>query len=387
MSQKKIINLSIDQKLFDDGSAVSKRFIEYGGVFKEFHAVVYMPAGFSKKQLAPNVTIYPTNSKSRFAYFFDAFKIASALIEASENREDIVISSQDAFTHLVAMKLKQKLGVKIQLQFHTDFLSPYFRKESLKNYARYLAYKKTLPYADYIRVVSKKIKNSLEDAAARNAVRYNCIPFVLPIFTDIGHFETAQLSENNKDGSDLHKRFPQFKFILLMASRLSREKNIRLAIDAIININDSTVGLVIAGAGPEEEWLKAYVEEKNLGKRVMFLGWQKDLTPLYKTADAFLLTSHYEGYGLTLVEAAACRLPIISTKVGIADEFFLDGVSILLCEQNDTQCLTSHISRLTHDETLRKALKTNAHAVVGHKLPDKAEYLELYQKSFENNYL
>ena len=53
---------------------------------------------------------------------------------------------------------------------------------------------------------------------------------------------------------------------------------------------------------------------------MVFEGWQENLISYYKTANLFLLSSNYEGYGMTLLEAAAAGCPIISTDVGIAGE-------------------------------------------------------------------
>lgn len=109
-----------------------------------------------------------------------------------------------------------------------------------------------------------------------------------------------------------------------MASRLTREKNIGLAIEAIREIIKSKprTGLVIVGSGQESEKLKAKSAKLNLEKNVIFEPWidQETLYSYYKTADLFLVTSLYEGYGMTLVEALAAGCPIVSTDIGVARE-------------------------------------------------------------------
>ena len=120
---------------------------------------------------------------------------------------------------------------------------------------------------------------------------------------------------------DLHQKYPQFKKIILMASRLEPEKQIDLAIKNLIKLLISdNIGLIIVGAGSEEGRLKSLTEELGLSNYVKFDGWQENLATYYKTADLFLSTSLYEGYGLTLVEAKSCGLPIVSTDVGVARE-------------------------------------------------------------------
>jgi len=107
-----------------------------------------------------------------------------------------------------------------------------------------------------------------------------------------------------------------------MASRLTKEKNIGLAIKAmkeVVKVNPG-VGLVIVGSGPEEDKLKQKTRESEIEKKVIFEPWTNDLPSYYKTCDLFLLTSWYEGYGMTLVEAKATGCKIISTDVGVARE-------------------------------------------------------------------
>ncbi|MBI2637643.1 MAG: glycosyltransferase family 4 protein, partial [Candidatus Sungbacteria bacterium] len=78
--------------------------------------------------------------------------------------------------------------------------------------------------------------------------------------------------------------------------------------------------LIVVGSGPEEGKLKRLVKKLKLEGAVEFVGWQNELTSFYKTANAFIQTSFFEGYGLSLIEAGLSGLPVITTPVGIATE-------------------------------------------------------------------
>jgi len=223
-----------------------------------------------------------------------------------------LVTSQDPFENgLIARRLAKKLKAKLELQIHTDFLSPYFVKHSILNRLRVLIASQTLPQADYIRVVSQRIKQSLK----AKSWKLKAIIEVRPVEVDLEKIKQTPITV------DLHQKYPQFKKIILMASRLEPEKQIDLAIKNLIKLLISdNIGLIIVGAGSEEGRLKSLTEELGLSNYVKFDGWQENLATYYKTADLFLSTSLYEGYGLTLVEAKSCGLPIVSTDVGVARE-------------------------------------------------------------------
>lgn len=176
--------------------------------------------------------------------------------------------------------------------------------------------KKYLPKADKIRVVSAKIKEYAQALLLKRGL--NTPIEVKPIAIDEGEIKNSPVVE------DLHKKYKQFDLIVLMASRIEKEKNIEMAIIAWTGVvkDFPHAGLVIVGKGSELAKLKHIVVSKKLDKSVIFEDWvdKKTLYSYYKTADIFLNTSFYEGYGMTLVEARAAGCPIVSTDVGVASE-------------------------------------------------------------------
>lgn len=294
----RVLMLGTDRKIFEEGSEVRHRMTEYASLTDELWILVLGQGTFAEEKIG-NLRLL---TRSRL----------SALFWASGEKFDL-ISAQDPFeTGFIGWRIARRLGAKLQLQIHTDFLSPYFGHESLKNKIRVLLARFLLPRADGIRVVSNKIKNSLVSRFPLLAPRI----IVLPIFVDTEKLRQAPTK------TDLRKKYPQFSKIILLASRLTREKNIGLVVAAMREVarRFPRAGLIIVGAGPEERSLKLKVESSKLSRNVLFEPWTSDLASYYKTADLFLLVSFYEGYGRTLVEAAACDLPVISTDVGIARE-------------------------------------------------------------------
>lgn len=355
----KVINLSIDKKLFDENSLVVKRFNSYGKYMKELHVIVYTGPGYVEKQIGSNVFVYPTNTAFTPLYFFDAFKIAKKIIKSN-----FVVTSQDAFTHIVGILLKKKFNVKLQLQYHTDFMSPFFRRESIKNYLRFVVYSYSLKFADGVRVVSERIKRSIE--------KYKCsIVDVLPLIIDGTHTPHYVENEHNH-------RYLQFKFVFLIASRLEKEKNVIMAIRAFSKIitHYPDAGLVIVGSGSQLLFLKKIVHNLNIEKNVVFEGWSNQLNDYYQSADAFLLPSNYEGYAVSLVEAALYGLSIVTTDVGLVGDVFVDKTDALVSDVGDVTSFKDNMLRLIEDTYIYERLKVTAHA----KATTQVMNLDTYSK-------
>ena len=127
----KVLMLSTDQKIFEYGSAVRERMISYGTIVEELHTVVFTRRNFqfpisnfqinSKFQISKNVWIYPTFTRLKSLYFWDAYKISGRIIrnwelEIRNSRDKILVTSQDSFeTGLVGYLLKKKFDLgKVQ---------------------------------------------------------------------------------------------------------------------------------------------------------------------------------------------------------------------------------------------------------------------------------
>ncbi|HEY4503928.1 MAG TPA: glycosyltransferase [Candidatus Paceibacterota bacterium] len=303
------IMISTDRAIFVPGSPVRQRMIGYAKACKELHIIIFSTKRFNTAKISENCVIYSTNSLTRWNYIGDAYKIGKRILK--KMNDPIFITCQDPFeTGLVGKKLAHlRKDSELLLQIHTDLFSPYFTKHSFLNKIRRYISKFTLPQADMVRVVSRRIADSLVERGFKPEEI-----ILKPIAVN------TEAIKNAVPSFDLRKKSPQFKKIILMVSRLEPEKNIGMAIEAlkiaIAKIPD--LGLVIVGSGKELGKLKKLSHKLDLSQKVAFEGWQSDLVSYYKGCDLFLNTSWYEGYGMTLVEAQAAGCRVVSTDVGIA---------------------------------------------------------------------
>lgn len=104
-------------------------------------------------------------------------------------------------------------------------------------------------------------------------------------------------------------------------------KGLDVAIEALVHA-PSVLLLVAGGETPEWiSWARAVAERFGVSERVLLMGPRTDLALFFAASDMFVLPSHYEPYGLVLLEALASGLPVICTPVGCAPEVIESGVN------------------------------------------------------------
>ncbi len=319
----KLLAIGTDQKLFELGSDVRARQIAYAKNLEALHIIVFTTQKFPAQQFCANGWVYATNSWSRWFYVFDALNLGKQIIADQKISE---ITCQDPFlTAMVALRLKQKFLIPLEMQVHTDIGSEYFTY-NFSNKIRKILARYSLPKANKIRVVSGRIKNYLIEKLKIPEERIT----IRPVVVDLEKIKNAKVTV------DLHQKYPNFRKIILMASRLTKEKDIPTALKAfeIVSQQYPDAGLVIVGSGPEK-----FGEIRG----VILEPWvdQETLFSYYKTADVFLSTSLYEGYGLSMQEASISGLKIVATDAGIATE-----LTKQVCPVGDAQCLVEKICQL-----------------------------------------
>ncbi|PCI30386.1 hypothetical protein COB55_00255 [Candidatus Wolfebacteria bacterium] len=356
----KVLMIGSDRLLFQEGSSVRDRLVATATLFDELHIVVFAnkTLGLKKQKISNNVWIYPTSSLNRWTYVIGAVAIGSKIIRDWDTN-DSVISTQDPFeAGVVGVKLKKKFGIPLQFQVHTDFLSPHFVQGFL-NKMRVRIADSIMKYANSVRVVSLRIKDAIIEKYNLDSQSVT----VLPIFVDVQSFI------QNKTNENFRSRYPEFKSIVLMISRLTHEKNIMEALSILKDVlkTNPETGLLIVGAGPEREILERKARDLGVEDNVRFESWSDNISAYYNTADIFLLTSFFEGYGLTIIEAGAHRIPVVASDVGIVGDGFRDGIELSVCPVGDTECFVEKLNVLISDRDLRMQYAVNFEAVLMEK--------------------
>jgi glycosyltransferase involved in cell wall biosynthesis len=137
-------------------------------------------------------------------------------------------------------------------------------------------------------------------------------------------------------------------FAWLAVGRLDVQKdypNLLRAFTQVAQEREEAV-LLIAGDGPLRPAMENLAHEMGLGERVRFLGIRRDVPALMNAADAFVLSSAWEGFGLVIAEALACKLPVVVTDSGGPREVVDNGRVGFLVPPRDPDALAQAMARL-----------------------------------------
>ena len=139
---------------------------------------------------------------------------------------------------------------------------------------------------------------------------------------------------------------------LVFAGRLTAQKSLDLGIEAA---RRAGVALVIAGDGPDRAALERLGGARFLGARP-----REAVLELFRAADASLLSSSWENFPHTVVEALAVGTPVIATRTGGVAEVVHDGENGLVVEPGDVDALNEAITHFFADPHLQARLRANA---------------------------
>jgi glycogen(starch) synthase len=140
---------------------------------------------------------------------------------------------------------------------------------------------------------------------------------------------------------------------LLYIGRLEYEKGVHEAIAALPRIRRTHPGttLTIAGDGTQQDWLVEVARKHKVLKRVHFAGRvdHDELLQLMRRADAAVLPSHYEPFGIAALEAAAAGIPLVTSNVGGLGEAVIDGETGVSFPPRDIAALAAAVRRVLDD--------------------------------------
>lgn len=152
------------------------------------------------------------------------------------------------------------------------------------------------------------------------------------------------------------------RFVALVVAHLIPEKGVDIALRALAEL-PSRIVLWIAGDGPERSQLEHLAAALGVGDRTTFLGLRPDVCQYMQAADCLVCPSVWqEAAGLVILEAMACGLPVVASRVGGIPEFVISGQTGFLVPAGDHAAVATHLKSLSGSETLLNDTSRSARA-------------------------
>ena len=171
------------------------------------------------------------------------------------------------------------------------------------------------------------------------------------------------------EGARTRLDLPESRFIVLFIGLLAPVKGLEVLLQAMPRLEDEKALCLLVGEGPLRTELQRQVEEKKLQGQVSFAGARPTAEiPLWlNAADVLVLPSYSEGRPNVVLEAQACGVPVVATRVGGTPELIRDGESGLLVDSGDAGGLATAIRRLIDDKDLGRRLGEGGRAHIKEK--------------------
>lgn len=358
--------LNADNKFQPKNVLIVHKHKDYGGaethVLKQYKELLKI--GHNVIALIPNNTIlvsiftkenlpfYTTHTFGLFPVvrFFNKLALAGIIYWICK-KHNINIINCHADCELKAAKLAAKfLNAKVILTRHVQESAP-ISSLRIKN-------------VDGIIAVNPEIQKSLLLLNQKQNLGIKHVEFIAPFFND-ENFTNFKTNETRQEffKNNFNINLTYDPILCMAASMHDDRKNQPLIIKAIHDLvynKQKPVQLMLAGSGEMIETYKELSRSLNLEKYVHFLGFVKKAPDIFYHSDINILTSTDEAFGLSLVEAALLKKPLIGTAGTGMETIIKHNQTGLLFENNNIDDLVQKIETLVDDKDLQRTLGQNA---------------------------
>ena len=285
--------------------------------------------------------------------------LANKIVQVSREYELDIIHAHYAIPHAAAAYLARQIlanvpGTKVPRVITTLHGTDVTLIGSDSSYTETAAF--CIDQSDGVTAVSE----SLRDDTYRQ-LRVRADIRVIPNFLDCGiHRRSADPALRARFTSgDEHTR------IVIHVSNFRPVKRAVAVIDIFDRIQRRVPSkLLLVGDGPDLDKAGRRARELGLADVVEQLGEQEQIVPLLSVADLFLLPSELESFGLAALEAMACQVPVVASRVGGLPEVIDDGVTGFLYALDDFDAMAATGVALLQDPTRHQAVTQAALAAV-----------------------
>ena len=269
-----------------------------------------------------------------------AYKQLKSVIE-NENYDIVHCHTPiaSAITRLVCRKFRKKAGLKV---FYTAHGFHFYKGAPKLNWMVYYPIEKFCSrYTDKLITINKEDYELAKTKFNAKEVRY-----VPGVGIDLSRFENLQV---DREAKRREMGVPDDAFLLLSVGELNENKNHQIIIRALAKLNNPQVHYAIAGVGDKKENLLTLANELGVYDQLHLLEYRKDVVELYKSSEVFVFPSFREGLSVALMEAMACGLPVVCSKIRGNTDLIDERGGVLFDPTSPEECHKSVLAILNCD--------------------------------------
>lgn len=269
---------------------------------------------------------------------------ASITLKVKRFSPDLIHNHSQYLMGLHAIAISKILKIPLINHYHMylEKITPYLpsllqKTKTLTSYSIESYTKLFFNSGDLVITPTQVMKNYLKKIGVNKTIK------VVPFGIDFNKFRAL---ETKKDET----------FTFLYVGRLNKEKNIDLLIERFYEFaKDKNVKLKIIGDGPEKKNIKEFIKEKKLENKVEISGWKKreELPLEYSSAHCFITLSDSETFGIVILEAMACGLPIIGANEAAIPELVRDEINGFLVDIKNKDSILDKMNQLYENQNLQ----------------------------------
>ncbi|MCQ6266005.1 N-acetyl-alpha-D-glucosaminyl L-malate synthase BshA [Fictibacillus sp. WQ 8-8] len=289
------------------------------------------------------------NNYSVFKYPPYDLALASKMAEVAKREKLDIIHAHYAIPHAIcAFLAKQMAGeqLKIVTTLHGTDITVLGYDPSLKEMIKF-----GIENSDAVTAVSNSLKDdTYKLLGVKNEIQ--------PIYNFVDEREYfKQEATHLKKGYGIK---PEEKVIIHISNfrSVKRVPDVIMAFHKIVSTIPAK--LLLIGNGPEFTVACKMVQELDIEDHVLFLGKQENVAELFSISDLKLLLSEKESFGLVLLEAMACGVPVVGTNIGGIPEVILDGETGYICELGDIDGIAAASLSILTDENKQQTFAYQA---------------------------
>lgn len=300
----------------------------------------------------PNIFFHEVevNQYSVFQYPPYDLALASKMAEVAKREKLDLLHVHYAVPHAVcAVLAKQMLddNIKIVTTLHGTDITVLGYDPSLSEMIKF-----GIEKSDAVTAVSHQLK---EDTEQLLKTQKEIIP--------VHNFVDERVYYRRDNNSELKETYgiQEDEKVIVHISNFRPVKRIQDVIKAFSLIRKEMPSkLLLIGNGPELTVACEQVRELNIEDDVLFLGKQENVGELFSICDLKLLLSEKESFGLVLLEAMACGVPVIGTRIGGIPEVIVDEETGYMVEVGDTAAVADKAISLLKDDERHKRFRENS---------------------------